>query len=179
MTAARENTLSSHAHQDPDLDFYERQTEEEMGAAVAAASKAGTLRRGGVKATLTDPAALEARVAAAFDQDSVLEAQAELEEARQAGHPIEPLIRRHDPDAGNYGGRAQGRGGARGCARLSNLAQAMDRGAPLRRESRQRSPGGRRPEAAPSSASRPKMHDRRADVSRGLSRCNSRTARQG
>ena len=82
----------SHPHQDPDLDFYEHQTEEEMVAAVAAASKAGTLRRGGVKATLTDPAALEARVAAAFDQDSVLEAQAELEEARQAGRTIEPLI---------------------------------------------------------------------------------------
>ena len=92
MTNIAGNALSSHAHQDPDLDFYERQTEEEMVADVVAAGKAGTLRRGGVKATLTDPAALELRVAAAFDQESVQEAQAELEEARQAGRTIEPLI---------------------------------------------------------------------------------------
>lgn len=92
MTAARKESVSSHAHQDQDLDFYEHQTEEEMVAEVVAASKVGTLRRGGVKATHSDPAALEARVAAVFNQDSILEAQAELEEARQAGHPIEPLI---------------------------------------------------------------------------------------
>lgn len=92
MTNTTVNALFSHAHQDPDLDFYERQTEEEMVADVVAAGKAGTLRRGGVKATLTDPAALELRVAAAFDQESVQEAQAELEEARQAGRTIEPLI---------------------------------------------------------------------------------------
>lgn len=92
MTNTTVPVPSSHTHQDPDLAFYEHQTEEEMVADVAAASKTGALRRGGVKATLSDPAALEARVAAVFDQDSVSEAQAELEEARQAGRTIEPLI---------------------------------------------------------------------------------------
>ena len=92
MTNTTVNALFAHAHQDPDLDFYELQTEGEMVADVVAAGKVGTLRRGGVKATLTDPAALELRVAAAFDQESVQEAQAELEEARQAGRTIEPLI---------------------------------------------------------------------------------------
>jgi len=92
VTDARGRVLSSHAHDDPDLDFYERQTEEEMVADVAAARQAGTLRRGGVNAKLTDPATLEAQVAAAFDQESAQEAQAEMEEARRAGHPVEPLI---------------------------------------------------------------------------------------
>lgn len=92
MTDTRGRVLSSHAHDDPDLDFYEQQAEDEMVAEVVAARKARTLRRGGVNAARTDPASLEAQVAAAFDQESAQEARAEVEEARRAGHPIEPLI---------------------------------------------------------------------------------------
>jgi len=92
MTNARKERHDTHAHDDPDLDYLEGQTGNEMVAEVAAARKAGTLRRGGVKATLTDPATLAARVAAAFDRESAQESRAETDEARQIGHPIEPLI---------------------------------------------------------------------------------------
>jgi len=92
MTNAGKERHDTHAHDDPDLDYLESQTGNEMVAEVAAARKAGTLRRGGVKATLTDPATLAAHVAAAFDRESAQESQAETDEARQAGYPIEPLI---------------------------------------------------------------------------------------
>jgi len=92
MTNARKDRHVTHSHDDPDLDYLESQTGNEMVAEVAAARKAGTLRRGGVKATLTDPATLAAHVAAAFDRESAQESQAETDEARQAGYPIEPLI---------------------------------------------------------------------------------------
>lgn len=45
-----------------------------------------------MKATLTDPATLATHVAAAFDQESVQESQIEADEARRAGHAVEPLI---------------------------------------------------------------------------------------
>ena len=92
MIGAGTNPRSSQAHEDPDPDFYERQTEEAMLADVVAARKAGTLRRGGVNAKRTDPAMLEARVATAFDEESAKEAQAEVEEAKQAGQSADPLI---------------------------------------------------------------------------------------
>lgn len=92
MTNTRGSALSKHTHRDQELDFLEQQTEDEMVADVVAAQQAGTLRRGGVKATRTDPAVLEGRVAAAFDRDSAEEAQAEIEEAGRAGRSGEPLI---------------------------------------------------------------------------------------
>jgi len=92
MTNTKKGDRSTHAHSDPDLDYLEGQTGDEMVAEVAAAHKAGTLRRGGVSATLTDPATLAAHVAAAFDRESAQEAQAEIDEARRTGQPSEPLI---------------------------------------------------------------------------------------
>ncbi len=83
MTNARKDRHDTHAHDDPDLDYVEGQTGDEMVAEVVAARKAGTLRRGGVKATLTDPTTLAARIAAAFDRESAQEAQAESGEARR------------------------------------------------------------------------------------------------
>ncbi len=46
-----------HTHGDPELDVYEGQTEDEMVAEIAAARRAGTLRRGGLAATRTTPRA--------------------------------------------------------------------------------------------------------------------------
>lgn len=92
MTDAGSNSHSSPAGDLPDAEFYEHQTDEDMLADVVAARKAGTLRRGRENARLTDPATLEASVAAAFDQESAREVRAEGEEARRAGHALDPLI---------------------------------------------------------------------------------------
>ena len=92
MIDAGTNPRSSQAREDPDPEFYEHQTEEEMIAEVVAARKVGTLRRGGVNAKRTDPAILEARVATAFDEESAKETQAEVEETKRDGHSADPLI---------------------------------------------------------------------------------------
>jgi predicted DNA binding CopG/RHH family protein len=92
MTKSESDRISRHPHDDPELDRYEAQTADEMLAEVAAARKAGTLRRGGVNAVLTDPVTLDAKVAAVFEQESAREAQAETDEKRRAGRAVEPLI---------------------------------------------------------------------------------------
>ena len=49
--------LNTHTHGDPERDRAEGQTEDEMVAEVAAARRAGTLRRGGLAVTRTTPRA--------------------------------------------------------------------------------------------------------------------------